>query len=322
MTLAGKQVLVGSLGFLFLASLVAVTLVDSTRRRETGRAVAVVPAEAKGCVECHAKVTPQTVAQWADSQHGAKGIACLSCHGVKEGGFLHHDVRISTVVTPKTCGSCHRQEAEEMARSSHGKGVPGMEVRLIGGRPDPATWPAPLVGRMNPDGSAGSCVACHGRHRFELTDARSPQVCASCHLTDGAPEAWRRSPHGGIALAQAGLPTPKAPGCPLCHLAAAAPEGKATHDTTARVSWTVVPGAKPSQGPDAEAHREAMTEVCTQCHGPGFVLAAFQHIDEAFSAAPVAPKGSALPGYLFQPQAWPHLSPVDHFTLQHLPHSP
>ncbi|MGO9830397.1 MAG: multiheme c-type cytochrome [Myxococcaceae bacterium] len=320
MTLAGKQVLVGSLGFLFLASLVAVSIVDSTKRRETAHPLPVVPAEAKGCVDCHAKVSPQVVAQWAESQHGAKGIACLSCHGVKEGGFLHHDVRITNVVTPKTCGTCHRGEAAEMEKSSHGKGVPGMEVRLVAGRPDPATWPAPLVGRINPDGSAGSCLICHGRHRFELTDARSPEMCASCHLADGAAEAWRRSPHGGIALAQAGQPNPKAPGCPTCHISPSTPGGKATHDTRARVSWTVVPGGKPSQEKDADARRDAMTEVCSQCHGPLFINAAFQHVDALFTEPPLLPKGSALPGYLFQPQAWPHLSPIDHYTLQHLPH--
>src|SRR5208282_302867 len=97
MTLAGKQVVVGGLGFLFLASLVAVSIVDSTKHRVTPHALPVVPTEAKACVDCHSKVTPQLVSQWADSAHGAKGIACLSCHAVKEGGFLHHDVRITTL---------------------------------------------------------------------------------------------------------------------------------------------------------------------------------------------------------------------------------
>jgi hydroxylamine dehydrogenase len=318
MTLAGKQVVVGGLSFLFLASLVAVSIVDSTKHRDNGHPQPVVPAESKACVDCHSKVTPHTVTQWADSQHGAKGIGCLSCHAVKEGGFLHHDVRITTVVTPKTCGTCHGAEATEMARSAHGRGMAGMEIRLVGGKPDPATWPAPLVGRINPDGSAGSCIACHGRHRFELTDARSPAVCASCHLADGSAEAWRRSPHGGISIAQAGQSNPKAPGCPTCHIAAATPEGKTTHDTSARVSWAVAPDGKPAQGKDADARREAMTEICMQCHGPGFIDAAFTHIDATFSAPPLAPRLGNLPSYLFMPQAWPHLSPVDQFTLAHL----
>jgi hydroxylamine dehydrogenase len=318
MTLAGKQMVVGALGFLFVGSLVAVSIVDSTKRRGTGEPTAVVPADARACVDCHAKVTPQAVAQWSHSQHGSKGIACLSCHAVKEGGFMHHEVRITTVVTPKTCGACHRPEAEEMARSAHGRGIPGMEIRLLAGKPDPATWPAPLVGRINPDESAGSCIACHGRHRFELSDARSPEVCAACHLADGSAEAWRRSPHGGIALAQAGSPSPKAPGCPTCHLAASSPTGKSTHDTSARVTWTVSPGNAPAQRKDADARRDAMVDVCMQCHGPGFINAAFAHIDEAFSSSPVTPKVGSVPAYLLQPAAWPHLSPVDHVALQKL----
>jgi hydroxylamine dehydrogenase len=318
MTLAGKQVVVGGLSFLFLASLVAVSIVDATKRRETGHPRPVVPTESKACVDCHSKVTPQTVIQWSDSQHGAKGIGCMSCHGIKEGGFLHHDARITNVVTPKTCGVCHGSEATEMARSAHGRGVPGMAIHLVNGKPDPTNWPAPLVGRINPDGSAGSCTACHGRHRFELSDARSPTVCASCHLADGAAEAWTRSPHGGIFMAQPGQSNPKAPGCPRCHIAASAPGEKATHDTSARVTWVLGPDGKAAQGKDAEAHREAMTEVCIQCHGPGFVDAAFTHIDSTFSSQPMTPKVSNLPPYLFMPQAWPHLSPVDQFTLAHL----
>jgi hydroxylamine dehydrogenase len=319
MTLAGKQMVVGGLGFLFLASLVAVSIIDSTKHRGTARPLPVVPTEAKACVDCHSKVTPQLVSQWADSLHGAKGIACLSCHGVKEGGFLHHEVRITTLITPKTCGTCHRAEAAEMERSSHGRGVPGMEIRLLAGKPDPSTWPAPLVGRINLDGSGGTCLTCHGRHRFELTDARSPEMCASCHLADGAAEAWRRSPHGGISLAQASQPNPKAPGCPTCHIAAPAPGGKATHDTSERVTWRVALGGKPSRAKDADTRREAMTEVCLQCHGPGFIDAAFAHVDALFTSPTVGPTAGALPPYLFMPQAWPHLSPVDQFTLAHLP---
>ncbi len=319
MTLAGKQVLVGGLSFLFLASLVAVSIVDSIKRRDTVHPLPVVPAESKACVDCHSKVTPQIVTQWADSLHGAKGIGCLSCHAVKEGGFLHHEVRITTVVTPKTCGTCHPTETAEMQLSAHGRGVPGMEIRLVDGKPDPTTWPASLVGRINPDGSAGSCLACHGRHRFELTDARSPDVCASCHLADGSAEAWRRSPHGGISLAERGESSPKAPGCPTCHLSAAAPGGKTTHDTSARVSWTVGPEGKPAQRKDADARRDAMTEVCMQCHGPGFIDSALAHVDALFSSPPIAPKLGAVAPYLFRPQAWPHLSPVDRFTLAHLP---
>jgi len=37
---------------------------------------------------------------------------------------------------------------------------------LPGGKFDPATWPNTGIGRVNPDGSAGSCSACHTRHRF------------------------------------------------------------------------------------------------------------------------------------------------------------
>jgi formate-dependent nitrite reductase cytochrome c552 subunit len=143
-------------------------------------------------------------------------------------------------------------------------------------------------------------------------------LCASCHLADGSAEAWKRSPHGGISMAQAGQPIPKAPGCPICHIASATPEGKTTHDTSARVTWVRGPDGRATQAKDADARRDAMTEVCGQCHGPGFIAAAFNHIDATFSSSPIAPKGTSLQPYLFMPDAWPHLSPADQYLLLHL----
>ncbi|HRZ94488.1 MAG TPA: hydroxylamine oxidoreductase, partial [Candidatus Paceibacterota bacterium] len=41
----------------------------------------------------------------------------------------------------------------------------GTEVKILAnGKPDPATWPNTGIGRINPDGSEGSCAACHSRH--------------------------------------------------------------------------------------------------------------------------------------------------------------
>ena len=41
----------------------------------------------------------------------------------------------------------------------------GSQVKVLaGGKLDPATYPNSGIGRINPDGSEGSCNACHTRH--------------------------------------------------------------------------------------------------------------------------------------------------------------
>ena len=50
------------------------------------------------------------------------------------------------------------------------------------GKIDPDTWPNAGVGRLNLDGSKGSCTSCHTRHRFSVAEARKPEACDQCHL--------------------------------------------------------------------------------------------------------------------------------------------
>ncbi len=43
-------------------------------------------------------------------------------------------------------------------------------------------WPNIGPGRINPDGSLGSCTSCHSRHRFSVEEARKPETCGQCYL--------------------------------------------------------------------------------------------------------------------------------------------
>ena len=54
----------------------------------------------------------------------------------------------------------------------------GSQVKVLDdGALDPATWPNTGIGRINPDGSEGSCAACHMRHTFSAAQARHPDTC-------------------------------------------------------------------------------------------------------------------------------------------------
>ncbi len=61
-----------------------------------------------------------------------------------------------------------------------------VETKVIKGYPvtrvDYWGWPNNGAGRIDPDGSLGTCTACHPRHAFSVEQAREPWTCGQCHL--------------------------------------------------------------------------------------------------------------------------------------------
>jgi hypothetical protein len=241
--------------------------------------------EGARCVECHRAETPGLAEEWNNSQHGQRGVNCLDCHAVQEGdtdGFEHEGKMISIIVTPKDCSKCHSTEFQEMDGSHHAKGgqilasldnllgevVGGPAAVNVGcrqchgavveiddeGKPTPGSWPNTGIGRINPDGSKGSCTACHARHRFSKAQARTPDTCGKCHVGPDHPqiEVYNESKHGIIYRAKvdemnlesdkwvAGIDYSAAPTCASCHMSAGGSEGK-THNVGDRISWTLRP---------------------------------------------------------------------------------
>ena len=111
-------------------------------------------------------------------------------------GRSEYRVPIAEVVTPKDCSRCHPDEVKEYSVSKHAntieimwkvdpwlnKGMNSDIERQAGcyychgtilemddqGRLSSETWPNVGVGRINLDGSKGSCTSCHTRHRFSV----------------------------------------------------------------------------------------------------------------------------------------------------------
>ncbi|HJW14432.1 MAG TPA: multiheme c-type cytochrome [Thermoanaerobaculia bacterium] len=157
---------------------------------------------------------------------------------------------------------------------------------------DPATWPNTGIGRVNLDGSRGSCTACHSRHAFSKAMARQPEVCGKCHLGPDHPQAeiYDESKHG-IAYRTmkgemhldaekwvVGLNYTAAPTCSTCHMSAT-PGQHLTHDVGARISWTLRPVIS-KKLENWEAKRTAMKDVCGRCHAPAFVDAFYKSFDD------------------------------------------
>ncbi|GAB4305097.1 MAG: hypothetical protein Kow0090_20740 [Myxococcota bacterium] len=237
------------------------------------------------CIKCHSQNDPGIVGQWRESKHAENGITCLDCHKADAkdpDGFQHHGATIAVIVSPKDCAACHEEEYNQQKGSHHAKaaqilgsldnlvgevvgGQPavnagcrqchGSEVKLDKDRkPTPDTWPNTGMGRINPDGSWGSCSACHTRHEFSVKQARQPEACGKCHLGPDHPqiEVWNESKHGVLYHAnreklkldaekwRAGVEYFTGPTCASCHISATE-DMPVTHDVGERISWTLRP---------------------------------------------------------------------------------
>ncbi len=237
-------------------------------------------------------------------------------------------VPVTAVVTPQDCAGCHPDETDQYARSKHARTIEiiwkvdawlkdgmnspteratgcfvchGSVVRITDGRLDPGTWPNVGVGRVNPDGTLGSCTGCHTRHRFSIMEARKPEACGSCHLGPDHPqiEIYMESKHGDLYTAFGGEYNWEAetdewqpgtdyrgPTCASCHMSGAGTVGT-THDCTERLSWelqaplTVRPeafAALPAQT-QWQVERDKMKTICGQCHAPQWVDNHFDRLD-------------------------------------------
>jgi hydroxylamine dehydrogenase len=246
-------------------------------------------------------------------------------------GEAKYKMPIASIVTPKDCSRCHPDEATQYSKSKHAntieimwkldpwlnKGMNSDNERKTGcynchgtviaidetGKIDPGTWPNAGVGRLNLDGSKGSCTSCHTRHRFSVGEARKPEACDQCHLGPDHPqiEIYEESKHGTIYHAYkdeynfdaaGGTWTPgvdyRAPTCAACHMSGAGKE-PTSHDVTQRLSWetqaplTVRPqDFKPfPSGTDWEVERQKMKNICSACHGASWINDFYHGFDKA-----------------------------------------
>jgi len=278
----------------------------------------------KGCITCHKNSTPGIVGQWHESRHGQTGIGCHDCHKADPAdpdAFEHYGKTISIIVSPKDCASCHEKEANEFMASHHARGaqfvgsldnwlglaVEGAPAVILGcrqchgnvvkvlekGKLDPTTWPNTGIGRVNPDGSKGSCTACHARHDFSRAQARQPENCGKCHMGPDHPqlEVYRESKHGILFEANksrmnleheewvVGRDYNAAPTCATCHMSATRNQ-EATHEVGARISWNLR-AVVSKKFPQWETRRQAMQEVCSNCHTRGYIDNFYTQFDKA-----------------------------------------
>jgi len=276
------------------------------------------------CAACHRESSPGLYNQWKASSHAENGVTCIECHGAEKNdadAFEHYNEYIATLVTPKDCGMCHDQEMEEVSNSYHATAGEILDsndaylAHVAGGQPaaiagceschgtrvkiDPdspnrlsrESWPNSGIGRINPDGSKGSCNTCHTRHSFRRAMARQPEACSKCHLGPDHPqkEIYEESKHGNAYYTNAdkmnidtvswiaGIDYNAAPTCATCHMAATAKQG-VSHDVGQRISWTLRPIISVHKD-NWQEKRNNMLDVCAACHSPSFAEGHYYQFD-------------------------------------------
>lgn len=252
------------------------------------------------CISCHDTVSPGIIKQWQNSKHSKVGVKCYVCHQAKDddpAAMEHEGFKITAVVTPRYCESCHSKQVQEFRESLHDEAalfamsaygvVSGEKVEdgvtmgqtknykanfsresaeagcldchgtviKVGKDGELINWPNMGIGRLNPDGSAGSCAACHTRHTFSIAQARKPETCGQCHLGPDHPqrEIYEESKHGNLVDAngehynwdvppgQWGPEDIEAPTCATCHMSGFGGAIESTHNVSARLKWELEP---------------------------------------------------------------------------------
>ena len=95
----------------------------------------------------------------------------------------------------EACYYCHGTKLKVIGTETRDTEAAGeLDFPIIEG------WPNQGVGRVNLDGSLGSCAACHTRHAFSIEMARKPYTCKECHVGPDVPafKVYAASKHGNI----------------------------------------------------------------------------------------------------------------------------
>ncbi len=238
----------------------------------------------KDCSKCH----PGEVDEFINSHHAKAGFIMGSLDNMLAEVVEGNNDFVSpafpngvSAVAVNGCWQCHGSE---------------IKVDPDTGKLDPATWPNSGMGRINPDGSTGSCSACHPRHSFSVALARQPGNCGKCHMGPDHPqkEVYEESKHGIAYRANKGkmnLDNEKwivgedysaAPTCATCHMSATGDQ-PVSHNIGLRIKWNNrPPHSIESHKTDArwnlesanisgDQRRENMRGVCITCHQMGMV---------------------------------------------------
>jgi hypothetical protein len=245
-----------------------------------------------GCAECH-MMNPEAHSE--TFEHNGRKVHtlvtpddCMTCHPTEREQFsknlmahargnltknkLYHSLKKAINGTQKLQGkklATKLSAANDETENDSCFHCHGTEVKVIGKEerdteygvlefPKYSGWPNQGVGRVNTDGSMGSCSACHSRHEFSIEMARKPYTCSQCHKGPDVPayKAYNVSKHGNLFSAMNShwrfreVPWTigkdfTGPTCAVCHVSLLTTEegdvvAQRTHQMNNRLPWRIL----------------------------------------------------------------------------------
>jgi len=194
---------------------------------------------ADACVTCHARSSPQVVADWKASRHAVVGVGCVDCHGDDHKAAT--DPKAARMPTPETCAGCHEAQVAQFKKGKHAfawaavKAMPTFHYQALAVREGEkgcggchklglkSAAEAQELREVAGGYGVASCDACHTRHLFSKAEARQPEACKTCHMGFDHPqwEMYESSKHGVRHELKRQKVLPEgaaAPTCQTCHM--------------------------------------------------------------------------------------------------------
>lgn len=212
----------------------------------------------RDCTACHAQEAEQYDRNLMAHAYGNlvnNDVYQLLVRAVNETPVFEKGKMGTKPSTPLTeaesCLYCHGTKLSVTGTVTRDTEMGEMTFPVISG------WPNQGVGRINLDGSRGSCAACHTRHQFSIEMARKPYTCKECHVGPDVPanKVYEASKHGNIFSSLhkdwnfANVPWTvgkdfTAPTCAACHMSLLVnTEGtlvvKRSHEVKDRLPWRI-----------------------------------------------------------------------------------
>ena len=155
----------------------------------------------KDCSTCHAVEAQQYDMSIMSHAYGNLMLNPVFTDLVKSINGMHTFENMSVNIeqpddstNAESCLSCHGTDLKVKGMVTRDTDLGEMDFPVIEG------WSNQGVGRLNPDGSKGSCTSCHSRHQFSIEMARKPETCSQCHKGPDVPAypVYKVSKHGNM----------------------------------------------------------------------------------------------------------------------------
>ncbi len=155
----------------------------------------------KDCATCHPDESAQfekNLMSWAHVNMAENKTYSQMMFAIN--GTVNFDGQKTAIEAPNarteadSCYSCHGTKLQVTGMRKRDTDYGEMDFVEMSGYPNQG------VGRLNPDGSQGSCSSCHSRHQFSLVMARKPYTCSQCHKGPDVPayRIYEVSKHGNL----------------------------------------------------------------------------------------------------------------------------